>query len=301
MRCSLGSNHLAVITILTQAIPSYYADADVQTNPGETTMMLWYQSTLNLVQHHNYKESLASHFRKVASPGTEVVLNGRHGGLGSELAASDVLGSPVVYHSVVNLVFIQSLLDAEKTGADAFIAASFSEPILAELRSLASIPVISMPEACFAAAFTSAPKVGLVTLNRHVIPYLEKSISLHKWQDRVSGIHLIEGDISETELNAKFAEPEPYLKRLTLGIQEAIKAGAQVVIPAEGVLGAMAAENGLSQVDGIPVVDAIGTPILFAEFVVALKNRTDVAQSLAAYPPPSDAARLIISESVTRA
>jgi Asp/Glu/hydantoin racemase len=204
-----------------------------------------------------------------------------------------------VYYSVVEPVFIQSVLNAETAGADAFIAASFSEPILSELRSLAKIPVISMPEACFAAAFTSAPKVGLVTLNKHVIPYLEKSISLHKWRDRVSGIHLIEGDISETELNSKFSEPEPYLKRLTQAIREAIKAGAQVVIPAEGVLGAMAAENGLSEVDGTPVIDSIGTPILFAEFVVALKNRTGVAHSLTAYPPPSEAARLVISESVT--
>jgi allantoin racemase len=260
-------------------------------------MKLWYQSTLNLLQHQNYQKALAAHFRKIASPRTEVVLNGRRGGLGNNLAASDVLGSPVVYHSVVGPAFLESLLEAEKAGADAFIAASFSEPLLQELRSLARIPVISMPEACFVAASTSAEKIGLVTLNKHVIPFLEKSISLHKWKDRVSGIHLIEGDISETELNAKFSEPEPYLKSLIQGIQQAIKAGAQVVIPAEGVLGAMAAEHGLSEVDGVPIIDAIGTPVLFAEFVVALKQRTSVAQSLAAYPPPSDAARLIISES----
>jgi allantoin racemase len=255
---------------------------------------------LNLVQHQNYRRALASHFLKVASPGTEVVLNGCHGGTGSELAASDVLGSPVVYHSVVGPVFIQSLIEAEEVGADAFIAASFSEPLLPELRVLANIPVISMPEACFVAASSSAQKIGLVTLNKHVIPFLEKSISLHKWKDRVSGIHLIEGDISETELNTKFSEPEPYLRSLVRGIQEAIHAGAQVVIPAEGVLGAMAAEHGLSEVDGVPVIDAIGTPILFAEFVVALKQRTGVAQSQTAYPPPSDAARLIISESLIK-
>jgi allantoin racemase len=259
-------------------------------------MKLWYQSTLNLVQHQNYKQALASHFRKVASPGTEVVLNGRNGGFGSELAASDILGSPVVYHSVVAPAFIQSLLAAEKAEADAFIAASFSEPILEELRSLAKIPVISMSEACFVAASASAPKVGLVTLNKHVIPFLEKSISLHKWKDRVSGIHLIEGDISETELNTKFSEPGPYLKLLIRGIQDAIKAGAEVVIPAEGVLGAMAAENRLSEVDGVPVIDAIGTPILFAEFIVSLKQRTGVAQSQTAYPPPSDTARQMISK-----
>jgi hypothetical protein len=81
----------------------------------------------------------------------------------------------------------------------------------------------------------------------------------------------------------------------TLGIR--VLRPIEVKPSAERVLGAMAAEHRLSEVDGIPVIDAIGTPILFAEFVVALKRRTGVAQSLTAYPPPSDAARLVISES----
>jgi hypothetical protein len=48
----------------------------------------------------------------------------------------------------------------------------------------------------------------------------------------------------------------------------------------------MAAENGELEVEGVP---AIGTPILFAEFMVGLRKHTGVAQSRAAYPLPSDA------------
>jgi hypothetical protein len=92
------------------------------------------------------------------------------------------------------------------------------------------------------------------------------------------------GDISETELDTKFAEPGPYLERLVAGARSAIAAGAQVVIPAEGVLGMMAAQNGLHDVDGVPLIDTIGTPILFAEFMMALKRQTGVAQSRSAYP-----------------
>ena len=141
----------------------------------------------------------------------------------------------------------------------------------------------------------SAPKIGFVTLNAHIIPYVEKSISLHKWKEPCTGIHLIAGDISETELDAKYAQPGPYLERLATGVRSAISAGAQAVIVAEGVLGMMAAANGLREVDGIPLIDAIGTPILFAEFMVALKQRTGVAQSKMAYPPPSESARRFIA------
>ncbi|CAM2187633.1 allantoin racemase [Paraburkholderia sacchari] len=256
---------------------------------------IWYQSTLNFAQHPNYEKALASHFDKVASPGTKVLLNGRTTAYGNTLDTLDVIGSPIVYHSVVAPAFIRSLLTAESNGADAFVVASFSEPILPELRSLANIPVVSMSEACFMAASMCAPKIGFVTLNRLVVPYIEKSIALHKWKDRVTGIHLIEGDVSEAELDVSFANPRPYLDRLVEGIRTAIAAGAQVIVPAEGVLGVMAAENGIREIDGVPIIDAIGTPIIFAEMAIALKERTGVAQSRASYPSPSAEARELLS------
>jgi len=257
-------------------------------------MKIWYQSTLNFAHHPNYEKALAAHFKRVASPGTEVILNGRKTAFGSDLGGDDIFGSAIMYHAVVAPAFIQSLLAAEKAGADAFIIASFSEPILTELRALANIPVISMTEACFMAAAMSAPKVGFVTLNKFVVSFIEKSISLHKWKDRISGIHLIEGEISEVELDTKFPVPTPYLERLVAGVRKSIAAGAQIVIPAEGVLGVMAAENGLRAVDGVPIIDAIATPILFAELAVGLKKRTGLAQSRVAYRLPSADARTLL-------
>jgi hypothetical protein len=63
----------------------------------------------------------------------------------------------------------------------------------------------------------------------------------------------------------------------------------------------MAAQNGLREVDGVPVIDAIGTPALFAEFTVALKQRTGISQSGVAYPPPSEQARQFLVSSYTSA
>jgi Asp/Glu/hydantoin racemase len=260
-------------------------------------MKLWYQSTLNFRQYPNYEKALNAHTKRVASPGTEVIAKGRSAAFGSDLPAADAIGSPIMYHSVVTPAFVESLLAAEAENADAFIVASFSEPILPELRSLANIPVISMSEATFMAASMVAPKVGLVTLNKMVLPFIEKSTSLHKWKDRLSGVHLLEREVPEAELDQNFTSPKPYLDLLVSGIKAAIAAGAQVVIPAEGVLGVMAAENALREVDGVPVIDAIGTPILFAEMAVALKERTGVSQSRVAYPPPSALGRQLLTQS----
>ena len=258
---------------------------------------IWYQSTLDFVHHPNYEKALSAHLRKIASPGTRVLLHGRSGGSAAALTAAEIVASPIVYFSVVDRAFVQFVLDAEEAGADAFVAASFCEPILPELRSLAIVPVVSMTEACFAAAAAMAPKVGFVTLNKHIVPFIEKSIVLHKWRDRISGIHLLEGDTSETELDAKLAEPGPYLERLVAAARTAIAGGAQAVIVAEGILGLMAAENNVREVDGVPLVDSIATPILFAEFIVSLKRRTGIEQSRAAYPLPSKTAREFIEAS----
>jgi allantoin racemase len=258
-------------------------------------MRLWYQSTLDFSEHRSYARSLAEHFRKVAGTGTEVILRGRATDGAGSLSAAEIIGSSIVYRSVVDPAFVRAVFEAEALSADAFIAASFSEPILPELRSLAVMPVVSMSEACFAAASASAPKIGLLRLNKDIVPYLEKSISLHKWKDRVSGIHLLEGGISETELDAHYAHPSPFLDRLTRGVRTAATAGAQAVIVAEGVLGMMAAANGLTDVDGIPVIDAIAATVLFARFLVDMKVSTGLMQSRAAYPLPSAAARRLIA------
>ncbi|MCC7166244.1 MAG: hypothetical protein IT565_01605 [Rhodospirillales bacterium] len=258
-------------------------------------MKIWYQSTLDFDHHPNYGKALRNHFARVASPGTEVVLKGRDSDLGRGLMAPDVIGSPIVYHSIVAPVFVRAVMAAEKDGAKAFIVGSFSEPILPELRSLATIPIVSMAEATFLAAASVAPAIGLVTLNALVVPLLVKSIALHKFKERISGIGIVPGNIPEHELEGAFAKPRPYLEHLIAAVREQIAKGAQAVIPAEGVLGVLAAENGLTNVDGVPIIDAIGTPVLFAEFAVALAERTGVMQSRAAYPLPSPQAMKVLA------
>ncbi|MDR5652205.1 aspartate/glutamate racemase family protein [Ruixingdingia sedimenti] len=254
-------------------------------------MKIWYQSTLNFDLHPNYGKALRRHFQRVAGPCTEVLVHGRSAAFGSQLPVHDVIGSPVVYHAVVASAFIEAVMRAEDQGCDAFVVASFSEPILPELRALAGIPVISMTEATYMAGCMVAPRVGFVTLNKAVVPFIEKSMALHKWSSRVSGIHLVPGNVSEPDLEHKFDAPAPFLDLLVEGVREAIAAGAQVVIPAEGVLGVMAAENGLREVDGVPIVDPIATPVLFAEMAVNMARATGLTTSRAAYPQPSAAAR----------
>src|SRR4051812_15983136 len=110
-------------------------------------MKIWYQSALDLhASAANYRDTLERHFQRVKSPGTEVILRGR--GRGAEgVPMAEIIRSPVLYHKAITPVFIDAVIEAERIGADAFVIGSFSEPIVPELRSLATIPVVTMPEA----------------------------------------------------------------------------------------------------------------------------------------------------------
>jgi Asp/Glu/hydantoin racemase len=257
-------------------------------------MKIWYQSAINFAAHPNYEQALNTIAGSVCREDTQVLVRGREAEFGLQLLAPDVIRSAIVYHLVVTPIFVRAVLAAETAGADAFVVGTYSEPILPELRSLSTIPIVTMPEATLLAGCMCAPKSGIVTLNSLCVPYMEKSVALHKMQERVSGIHVIPGESGEHELDADFASPARHIDAFVAACREAIAAGAQVLIPAEGVLSALVVSAGLREVDGVPVMDSVGTSILFAELAVSLKQKTGLAHSLAAYTPPSQESRKIL-------
>lgn len=259
-------------------------------------MKIWYQSAINFEAHPNYKAALEARFRTIASEGTVVEVHGRSANFGKALLAPDVIRSAIVYHLVVTPIFIRALTDAEKAGADAFVIGTYSEPILPELRSLATIPIVTMPEATLLAGCMSAPKIGIVTLNSLCIPYMHKSIALHKMTNRISGVHVVPGELGEHDLDAELNSPQTFMEAIEQACHEAIAAGAQVIIPAEGVLAAVTVNAGLREVEGVPVLDSLGTSVLFAELAVRLKRTTGLTHSPTAYPPPSEESARIIAE-----
>ncbi len=251
-------------------------------------MKLWYQSTVNLAETTGYRDALRRHFAKVKAPGTDVELHGRgpseHG-----LRMNDIVGSPIAYHRLAAPVYVDNLYAAQQSAFDAFIIGSFSEPLVPELRSLATIPLVTMPEASMLIACMLAPSFALVTLNRVSVPYVAKSVKLHQLGQRVSGIYVVDERMDEEELDTQFGSPSAYLERFDAVCRRAISEGAQAIVPAEGMLAVMVAENGIVEIGGAPVVDTIGGPVVFAEMAVRLRG-LGLRHSQMAYPPPSAAA-----------
>lgn len=250
-------------------------------------MRLWYQSATDFRTHPNYASALETHARRILGTNVSVSFHGREAGMGGDLPMTDVIGSPIVYQSVVLPEFVNALMTAETEGCDAFILGSYSEPCLAELRSLAKIPIVSIAEATYLTAMTLAPKVGIITLSKLVVPHIEKSLALHKISDRTTGVTLVDDWMEEETLDEQFLRPGPYLDKVRAAVRKSAAGGAQLVVPAEGLVALISAQNGLDAVDGIPLLDSVGTALLFAEFQAKLFAGTRIAHSKIAYRPPS--------------
>ena len=252
-------------------------------------MKIWYQSAMDLEGNTHYRDALLRRLNQVKVQTKEIVLRGR-GSAAAGVSMVDIISSPVIYHQAITPVFVQAVLTAEDQGADAFIIGTYSEPIVPELRSLATIPIVTMPEASLFAACMVAQKFALVTLNRAAVPYMVKSVAFHKLTNRVSGIYVVDEKMEEEELNTQFGEPEAYLSRVRRAFGKAIEDGAEAIIPAEGVLAAMVVNNGITDIDGAPIVDPIGTPLLFAEMAVEMRRKLGLRHSRISYPYPTAAA-----------
>lgn len=259
-------------------------------------MKIWYQSGVDFEHHPGYRTALTRRFAEVASPGTEVTLKGTTPRFSRGLSTYDCVASPYAYQRTYVPMFLSAAEEAERTGYDAFIVATFSEPVLRELRSLATIPVVSASECSLLTACTVAPKIGLVTLSRLAQGYIEKSVATHHLEARVSGVHVVDDEMTEGELDKNFDHPGPYIERFKEAARIAIAQGAQAIIPAEGLVAAMIAINHVHDVDQIPIVDSIAAAILFAEFAVAMKTRAGLEPSRRfVYARPSAAVMAVLA------
>lgn len=237
-------------------------------------MRIWYQSTVEIANYHSYREALRAHFARVAMPGTEVSLHGVPEGTWGGLANSDVMHVPYVYHRILSEALFRQVRRAEAEGYDAFILGSFTEPWLRELRSAVDIPVISLAEAAVHVACSVAHKIGLVTMNRENEWFQTVNMAARHLDRRICGIYVVKPEMTEREVDRIFVDPGSYLDRFVETARRAVAEQADAIIPSEGLVATVTATNGLREIDGATVVDAIGTAVAYAEMMARLHATT---------------------------
>ncbi|MEO8858741.1 MAG: aspartate/glutamate racemase family protein [Burkholderiaceae bacterium] len=260
-------------------------------------LKIWYQSGVDFDHHPGYRNALTRRFTEVASPGTTVSLHGTNKKFNRGLIVDDCISSPWSYQMTYIPMFFSALQEAERTGYGAFIIGSLSEPALREMRSLATIPVLTVAESSMLTACTVAPKTAMVTLSKQHAVYIKKALEIHHLDQRILGIFTVDDVMTEAELDRSFDNPGPYIEKFKNAARVAIDQGADAIIAAEGMMAALMSINHVVEIDRVPLIDVVAAGVLYTEYIVAMGQRAGLGASRRfAYARPSAAALKALSD-----
>lgn len=234
---------------------------------------IWHQSVNELEHLGVYKQALEAHARAVLGDEAEVVVKGLPAGTYGGLSATAALGNAYAYQRFLSPV-IENAITAEKEGYDAFVIGSFSEPFLREIRSAVDIPVASLTEAGLLVGCSLGRYIGLIS-NAPAVQWMTRTaVDKHGLGARVLDVVSLDPALDEPALANAYAEPAPVIANFTAAAERLIARGADVIIPAEGVLAELLMQREVRSIAGAPVMDVVGVAWAYALMQIRLWNKT---------------------------
>jgi Asp/Glu/hydantoin racemase len=208
-----------------------------------------------------YEESLARHLTAVARPGTG-------------LKAFGIDGTPHgkdryrASFQVVTRMMIESALRAEAQGYDAVAVINTFDHGYYELRELLDIPVVFITECSMYLACQLAPTFSFVTHNAAMQLHVTELAKRYGVAGRmVPGAQL---GLTYEDFPQLYEKPAVYIDRFAATAREAIDRGATALMVAGNPLNMFLIEQGVRDVDGVPVLDCCTAAIKTAEMMVDL-------------------------------
>ena len=257
-------------------------------------MKIWHQSFTVLDDVPHYRDALSRHLGTQVAEGTTVDLHGMKPGT----YPSNYPGTHIGYAYLSGLhreQFVQAALRAQDEAYDAFLIATIPDTGFEEVRTLVDIPVVAFGQTSVLMAAQLGDCVGIVNFIAALAPQLRRNFRNYRLDSLVGPIVQVEAGF--TDVMAAYADPRPLLDAFTAAAHRAIDAGASVIVPGEGPLNVFLADQGVAAVDGVPVVDSLGTCVRVAELRAAQHRASGLRPSrvgfFGAQPPRPllDAAR----------
>lgn len=251
------------------------------------SIRIWHQSFTVLGELTPYREALEAHFRSVSREDTEIVMHGMH----PRTYRSNYPGDDIKYCAfqyLHGLQFMQAARAAERGGFDAFALSTLPEPALREIKTLIDIPVVGYLEASLERARELGSRIGVLVF----IDELAELTAANIRQHGLEGNFAVASHVGFTfhDVLPAFDEPEPLLERFRASARKMIAAGADVIIPGEAPLNVILARNGVTEVDGVPLVDSLAAWIQRAERLVDAHRAGETGDNAGyfAAKPPKD-------------
>ena len=250
-------------------------------------MKLWYQSMSRQQAWGSYSVVLKRTLDQVKDADTEIDVHGitKIGGLADQYRYLEYLETGEVMENVQTAV---------KKGYDAFLIGNIADPGLRECREIADIPVLGLCETSLHLACMMGANFSLVTINEKFTPRIVENVTRYRLENRLAAVRRMEVD-RIADLGLAFSDQRACKRILDQFLKAAddnVEAGAEVVIPAGGVVMALLADAGIYHASkGTPILNGISALVKMGEMAVKL-NRimggTFTSKRLQYAPPGAD-------------
>ena len=238
-----------------------------------SAVRIWHQSVNELDQLEVYRRTLIAHAREVLGSEAEVDVRGLRSGSYGGLSATEVLSNAYAYHRILGQV-LDNAVEAERAGYGTFVIGSFSEPLLREIRSAVDIPVASLTESALLVGCSLGKLLAPISNAPAVQWMVRNAVERHGLGARVLEVQAIEPPLDEPALALAYEHPGPVIEAFTRAADRAIAKGADVIIPAEGVLAELLFVHRVRTIGRAVVIDVVATAWAYALMLVRLWSRT---------------------------
>ena len=236
-------------------------------------LRIWHQSVNELDHLTAYKQALEAHAAEILGEDASVDVQGLPSGAYGGASATAVLGNSYAYHRILAPI-MDNAVAAERAGYDAFVIGSFSEPFLREIRSAVDIPVTSLTESALLVGCSLGRYMVFVS-NAPAVQWMSKSaIDRHALGTRVLDVASLEPPLDEPALAKAYADPEPVIANFAAVAERLVARGADVIVPAEGVMAELLVRHGIRSIAGAPVMDVFAVAWAYALMKVRLWSKT---------------------------
>ncbi len=238
-------------------------------------MRIWHQSFTDLTVMPLYRKTLTEHAAAVMGNDAAVSVHGlRPGTYTKGCAPIDAIKYRYVA-SVLELQICDAALVAARKGFDAVAIGCFFDPGLRAARSLVDIPVVGLGESCALVACSMGRKFGLVTLCEDQSADYADLMHAYGLERRFAGAVSVDPPIDEFALEADEATARAIETRFDQACARVIERGADIIIPADGVLNEFLVRRSRLTAHGdVPVMDSLGVLFQHAAFMARLARTT---------------------------
>lgn len=237
------------------------------------SIRIWHHSQTVLSDVGDYNEALRLHFKKVARPDTVIELHGmRPGTYRANYPGDDMKHAALQYlHS---LQLMAAAIKAERQGADAFALSTLQDPALREIRTLVDIPVVGYGESAMLLSCTLGRKFGVLVFIDELAELMPEMAARYGLSSRFAGAQHV--GFRFTDVLAAFGNPGPLVEQFRRSVRALVAKGAEAIIPGEAPLNVLLAKNGISEVDGVPIIDSLAAWVKHAESLVDMRRMSGI-------------------------